>query len=78
MTGGGEFSNADHLLALREESCERQKNRDDANDAKLKGLVGDLIGTNWILILRAQKPRCLDECTRHYGNCYSIVGYGIS
>ena len=38
--GGGAFSNADHLLALREERREREKNRDDANNATLKGLVG--------------------------------------
>ena len=38
VTGGG-FLNADHLLALREESREREKNRDDANNTTLKGVV---------------------------------------
>ena len=36
---GGAFSKADHLLALREERRERAKNRYDANNATLKGLV---------------------------------------
>ena len=40
VTGGGAFSNADHLLALREERRERAKHRDDANNTTLKGLVG--------------------------------------
>ena len=52
--GGGGFSNSDHLLALREERCCEQKNCDDSNDATLKGLVGDIIGTNQRLILRAK------------------------
>ena len=51
MPEGGAFPNADHLLVLREERCDGQKNRDDANDAKLKGLVGDIIGTERHLIL---------------------------
>ena len=36
---GGAFMNADHLLALREERCERAKNRDEANNSTLVGLV---------------------------------------
>ena len=50
----GEFSNANHLLVLREERCNGQKNRGDANDAKLNGLVGDIIGTNRRLILHTK------------------------
>ena len=42
VTGGGAFSNTNHLLVLREESSGGQKNKDDANYAKLKGLVRDL------------------------------------
>ena len=49
--GGGSFSNADHLMVIREERRDKKKNWDDTNDAKLKGLVGYLIGTNWHLIL---------------------------
>ena len=37
---GGALSNADHLLALREERRERAKNRDDVNNTTLKGFVG--------------------------------------
>ena len=40
VTVGGGFSNASHLLALREERHERAKNRDEANNSKLLGLVG--------------------------------------
>ena len=53
--GGGELSNTNRLLALREERHDGQKNRNDANDAKLKALVGDLIGTNRRLIIRSKK-----------------------
>ena len=38
--GGGGFLNANHLLALREERHERAKNRGEANNSKLLGLVG--------------------------------------
>ena len=48
---GGALSNADHLLELRKERRDRQKNRDGANDETLKGLVGNLIGTNQRLLL---------------------------
>ena len=54
MTGAGEFFNAYHLLFLRKERRDGQKKRDDANDAKLKGLFGDPIGTNRRLILRTK------------------------
>ena len=54
MTGGGEFSNDVHLTALREESNDGQKNRDDVNNATLKGLVGDLLGNKRKLILWAK------------------------
>ena len=54
MTGGGTFSNTDHLLALREEMCDRQKNWYGANDAKLKGLFKDLNTTARGLILHAK------------------------
>ena len=51
MTGEGAFSNAGHLLVLREERHDVQKTRDDINDAKLKGLVRDLDGTNRRIII---------------------------
>ena len=38
--GGGGLSNADHLLALKEERHERAKKRDEANNSTLVGLVG--------------------------------------
>ena len=55
VTGGGELSNANHLLELREERGDGQKNRDDANDTKLKGLVGYLTGANWRIIPPSKK-----------------------
>ena len=54
VTGVGAFSNADHLLALMEERRDRQENQDVANNATLHDLVGDLLGTNWNLILWAK------------------------
>ena len=54
VTGEGKFSNSNHLLVLREEMRDRQKNWDDTNDARLKGLVGDLLGFYWHLILCAK------------------------
>ena len=54
MTGEGEFSNSNQLLALRKKMCDGQKMWDDVNDAKLKKLVADLYGTDRSLILRAK------------------------
>ena len=54
MTWGGVFSDAEHLLVLREESRDGQKNWDDVNDAKLKSLVRDLNNTECHLILRSK------------------------
>ena len=39
MTGGGVFSNYDHLRTLVEERRDGKKDQDDANETKLKGLV---------------------------------------
>ena len=55
VTGGGELSNANYLMELREERGAGQKNRDNANDTKLKGLVGYLIGANWRIIPPSKK-----------------------
>ena len=52
MTGKGLFYNSDHLLDLREERRDGQEKRDDTNDAPLKSLVGELLGTDCRLILR--------------------------
>ena len=54
VTGGGAFSNEDHLLALREERGDWHKNRNYTNDATLNSLVGYLKGTYLCLILRAR------------------------
>ena len=54
VTGGSKFSNADRLLALREESRDGQENRDDFNDAKLRGLVRDIDSTDPHIILRTK------------------------
>ena len=55
--GGGAgraFSNANHLLVLSEERRYRHKNRDEANGATLKSLVGYFVGTNRRLLLGAK------------------------
>ena len=52
--GEGEFSTADHLMALKEESHDG-KIRDDANNDKLKIIVYDLEAPDRRLILRAKK-----------------------
>ena len=54
MTGEIEFSTADHLQGLREERRDRKKNRDEANDAKLGGIVNNTKKPNGCLILRAK------------------------
>ena len=51
MTGEGKFSTADHLLLLREERWDGQKNLGAVNDAKLKGLARDPDTTDHCLIL---------------------------
>ena len=78
MTGGGAFSNSDHLLAHGEERRDGQKNWDDAKNYTLKGLVGELLGANRHQILTSQKHKCMDERTRYYSIRYSTVGYRIS
>ena len=54
VTGGGAFSNADHLRTLSEERCDGKKDRDFAHKYRLKGLVRDLKGTYKRLLLRAK------------------------
>ena len=67
MWGGG-FSNANHLMALGEDSSDEKKNRDDANNTTLKGLVRDLQSTYQPLILRA----------KNIGACLSVCGTTVS
>ena len=52
--GLGTFSIDNHLLVLREERRDGQKNWDEVNDSKLKSLFWDLDGTNHQIILRAK------------------------
>ena len=54
MAGGGELSNDNHLLDIREERREKEKNRDDINEVKIKGLLRDLDTTDRNLILCAK------------------------
>ena len=61
--GEVEFSNAAHIMDIREESCDAQNIRDDVNNSKLKELVTDLDSTDLFLILCAFKQRFLAECT---------------
>ena len=45
VTGGGAFSNADHLRTLSEERRDGKKDRDVVYESRLKGLVSNLKGT---------------------------------
>ena len=54
MTGGGAFSNADHLRTLSEERRDGKKDQDVAYKSRLKGLVSNLKGTDKHLLLRAK------------------------
>ena len=54
MTEGEELSNAEHLRTLREEMRDGQKDREVANETKLKGLIRDLKGTENRLIIQAK------------------------
>ena len=54
MTGGGAFSNADHLRTLSEERRDGKKSGNVAYISRLKGLVSDLKGTDKPLLLRAK------------------------
>ena len=51
MTGGGAFSNADHLRTPSEEQHDGEKDRDAAYETKLMGLVINLKGTYKRLLL---------------------------
>ena len=51
VTGGGGFSNSDHIRTLGEERRDRQKDWGVVNKTKLKGLFQYLKGTNTHLIL---------------------------
>ena len=53
-TGGGAFSNANHLRTLSEERCDGKKDRDVVYESRLKGLVSNLKGTDKRLLLRAK------------------------
>ena len=54
VTGGGAFSNADHLWTLSEERHDGKKERDGAYTSKLKGLVRNLKCTDKCLFLRSK------------------------
>ena len=55
MTGKGKLSTTNKLLGLREERCDRQKRRDDVNDAKLRRIVENIEAPDLRLILRSKK-----------------------
>ena len=69
MAGVEALSNAEHLLVLREERRDKQKNRDDVNGAKIKDLIRDLDTTNQSLILHA-------KCTGSWVNVHSNMVTG--
>ena len=54
VTGGGKFSNSDHLWTLIEEWRDRKKSRDVAYESRIKGLVINLQVNDKHLLLRAK------------------------
>ena len=54
VTGGGEFSNADHLQTLSEERRDGKEAWDVAYEYRIKGLVRDIQGTDKPLFLRSK------------------------
>ena len=54
VTGGGSFSNANHLWTLSEDQHDGKKAWDIVYEYRLKGLVRDLKGTDKRLLLRAK------------------------
>ena len=54
VTGGGSFSNAEHIRTLSEEWRDGKKNQDTTYESKLKGLVSNLKGTDKQPILRSK------------------------
>ena len=54
VTGGGGFSNADHLWTLNEERRDGKEYWDVAYESILKSLVSDIKGTDNILLLRSK------------------------
>ena len=54
MMCGGAFLNANHIMEIKEERQVFHKNRGGSKNDTLKGLVGDIIGTNWRLIIRTK------------------------
>ena len=66
MTGGGAFSNADHIRTLTEKQLYRKKDRDTVHESILKGLLFDLKVTDKDPLPTCQKHRCLAECKMYY------------
>ena len=55
MTGGGVFSNADHLCTLSEEQRDGNKDREVAHKSRIKGLVRNIKGADKRLLIRAKR-----------------------
>ena len=51
VTGEGAFSNANHLLTIKEERRDGDKNRDGINNSKLKDYVTDIDSADWHIII---------------------------
>ena len=68
VTGGGEFSNAEHLRTLCEERRDGKKDQDAAYKTKLKGLLSDFKVTDKRLIL----------CAKSTGAWMSVRGDTVS
>ena len=66
--GESEYSAADCLLALREESRDGQKIQDDDNDAKLKVLVEYIKAPDRRLVLS----------TKNTGSCLTVRGSTVT
>ena len=57
MTGGGAFSNTDHLQTLGEKQLDWKKDRDVAHEYRIKGLVNDIKSTDKRLPIRVKSTR---------------------
>ena len=68
VTGGGKFSNANHIQTLSDERRYKKKAQDVPYESILKGLVRDIKGTDKRLLLRAKNT----------GACPSVRGTTVS
>ena len=67
MTGETEFSNANHLQAVKKER-RKGKKRDDVNEAKIEEIVKDISPLDFRLFIHAE----------HTGSCLTVRGTRVT